>query len=333
MEHATRTFSARELERKRRGGLYSTIGRSEVGLIEADIDELTATRTGRGDVLAAAKHAVVTKILAKHSDGVLAGLLGSGKMTTLPTVSPVCHHEPAGSRPETAGRAGCPRPSTPSCPENSRSPLSPSAMGYSTRRGRSNGRGLIATAVRPEEGLEMSKRQRIFGTDERQHRENLGENLRRLRALLGESKSKGEAQRVKSSSIFSVNELRAIGAAKRQRQQSPTAVGSADALSGGMGPHEAEVDQGGLQQEARAEATAQQEGIAAELAVDGNVLLRNLAQALFSSMQRRIQKEFLLLGWQKWKVKPLVWYILSDSRIGILKKIDKELEWVNFVHH
>lgn len=302
MEQATRNLSA-QLERKTRGGLYSTIGRTKVGLIETDIDELTATRTSRADVLAAAKHAVVAKSLAKHSDGVLAGLLGPGKMTTLPTVSPACYHEPSRSRPETAARVDRGRPTSPGSPERLHSPLSPNAMGHSTRRGDWNERGPNAIAVRPEDGLEMSKRVSIFGADEAQHRENLRENLHRLRTLLGESKSKGEARRAESPSLFSVYELRAIGATKRQRPQPTAAVGSADVLSGDNGPHEADVDCGGLQQQAAAEAITQQEGIAAELAVEGNVLLRNLAQALFSSIQCRIQKEFLLLGLRKWKVK------------------------------
>lgn len=193
-------------------------------------------------------------------------------------------------------------------------------MGHSTRRRGSNGRGSNAIAVRPEDGLEMSKRVRIFGADEAQHRENIGENLHRLRTLLGESSSKGEARRANSPSLFSVNELRVIGATKRQRPT--TAVGSADVFSGDNGPHEADVDGGGLQQQAGAEAITQQDGIAAELAVDGNVLLRNLAQALFSSMQCRIQKEFLLLGFRKWKVKS--WYgVFQVTREKAYSKIEK----------
>lgn len=192
-------------------------------------------------------------------------------------------------------------------------------MGHSTTRGDTNGKSPIVTAVRPEEGLEISKRLRIFGADETQHRENIGENLRRLRGLLGQSKSKSVAWRTENPPLLSVKELRAIGAAKRQRQQPTTAVESADALSGDMGPHQADVDQGGLQQQAGPKAIAQREGMAAELAVDGNVLLRNLAQALFSSIQRRIRKEFVLLGLRKWKVKRLIRCLPSDSRIGILK--------------
>lgn len=302
-----------------------------MGLIETDIDDLTATRTSRTEVLAAAKRAVVAKSLAKHSDGVLAGLLGPEKTTILPTVSPACLHKPVGSRPETAGQVSRARAPTRGSPE--RSPLNLSAMGHN-KRGSSNGRGPIATAGQPEEGLETSQRLRIFGADETQHRENLGQNLRRLRALLGESTSKGEARRAGSPSVFSVHELRAIGAAKRQRQRPNTGVGSADALSSDRGPHEAGVDRGGVQHQAGAEAIAQQEGTAAELAVDGNVLLRNLAKGLFSSIQCRIQKEFLLLGLRKWKVKPLVCCLPSDLRNGInLLKKRQDVEWMNFVHH
>lgn len=307
VEHAARNFSTTELQWNKPGGLYSTIGRSKAGLIETDIDDLTATATSRKEVLAATKRAVVAKSLANHSDGILARLLGQKTTTTLPTVSPACFRDPLGTRTETPGSPKRPRPNH-------------HTTGQRSKRGRSSGGGLVAAeaaaaaaaptaptaaapTVIPEEGLELSERLRILGADENQHRENLADNLRRLRTLLGESETKGEVRRAGSPSLFSVRELRAIGAAARQRQRPNTCGAREGAPAGDQDIHGADIDQVGVQQPKGSEANAQQGGAAAELAVDGNVLLRNLAKALFSSLQSRIQNEFLILGFRKWKVK------------------------------
>lgn len=143
-----------------------------------------------------------------------------------------------------------------------------------------------------EEGLEMSERMKVIGVDESQHREDLADNLRRLRALLGEPEDKVEARRAGSPSVLSVRELRAIGAAKRQRLQHGAKLERADALAVGRGTQQGSTDEG-----------VQQERATDELGAGGNVLLRDLAKTLFSSMQFRIQKEFLLLAFRKWKVR------------------------------
>ncbi|CAM9470017.1 unnamed protein product, partial [Ectocarpus fasciculatus] len=283
VEQAARNFSAQKLDRKKPGGLYSTIGRSQVGLIETDIDNLTATITSRTEVLAAAKRTAVAKSLTEHSNGVLAGLLRWDKTTTFPTINPSCFHDPLGS--------SSPIPGSPK-----QSPFGRST----TKIGRSNGRGPSApaaaatTAGAPaeenEEGLEMSERTKVIGVEESQHREDLADNLRRLRALLGEPEDKVEARRVGSPSVLSVRELRAIAAAKRQRLQHSTKAESADGLAAGRGTQQGSTDEG-----------IQQERAADELGARGNVLLRDLAKTLFSSMQFRAQKEFLLLAFRKWK--------------------------------
>ncbi len=291
VEDATRNFSAQELARKKRGGLYSTIGRSKVGLIESDIDDLTATTTGRSEVLTATKRAAVAKSLGRNN--VLAELLGGdkgkGKGTILPTVSPACFRGPPGSRPDT--------PVSPKRPPSRNDASEQSKGGVLS----SNRRRSIATIAKaqPEEGLEASGRLRVFGTDENQHRENIGGNLRRLRALLGECDFKGEIRRAGTPSLFSVRELRAIRAAGIRRKRLNTPTGRANAFVCAGETQEAGPDQGGVKETA----SEQEEGTVAQLAVGGDVLLRNLAKALFSSMQRRIQKDFLLLGFQKWKVR------------------------------
>lgn len=304
VENATRNFSTKQLQRSKPGGLYSTIGRSKVGLIETDIDDLTATVTSRTEVLAATKRATVVQSLASHGDGVLAGLLGQ-KTTTLPTVNPACFHDPLGSR---EGTPGSPKRSRPNH----------HAAEQRGKTGSSSGRGLVATvsataaagagagAAAPEEGLELSKRVRILGADEDQHRENLADNLRRLRALLGASESQSELRRAGTPSLFSVRELRAIGAAKRQRKRPNTGGVTEDEPAGQKGTKTqgGSGDPAGVQLPTGSEAkAAEQGGAAAELAGGGNALLRNLAKALFSSMQCRIQDEFLRLAFEKWKVR------------------------------
>ncbi|CAM9276018.1 unnamed protein product [Ectocarpus sp. 12 AP-2014] len=136
----------------------------------------------------------------------------------------------------------------------------------------------------------MSERMKVIGVDESQHREDLADNLRRLRALLGEPEDKVEARRSGSPSVLSVRELRAIGAAQRQRLQHSTKMEGADALAVGRGTQQGSTDEG-----------VQQETAADELGAQGNVLLRDLAKTLFSSMQFRAQNEFLLLAFRKWK--------------------------------
>ena len=293
LEQATRNFPTKELQRSKPGGLYSTIGRSRVGLVETDIDDLTVTATSRTDVLAATKRAVVAKSLANHHDGILAGLLGQNPTTTLPTVNPACFCEPLGSRTGTPGGAG--------------SPKRPRSSDYNTgrrsKKGGSSAGGLVAPTAFLEEGLERSERLRVLGADENQHRENLADNLRRLRAFLGESESKDEARRAGSPSLFSVGELRAIGAAERHRKQPHPRGASEDGPAGIKGAQEAGLERAGAQQPTGPGEKAQRGGVATELAVGGNVLLRNLATALFSSIQSRVHSEFLVLSFEKWKVR------------------------------
>lgn len=305
LERATRNFSTTELQRNRPGGLYSAIARKKIGLIMTDIDDLTATATSRTDVLAATKRVGVAKSLANHSDGVLAGLLGQKPTPTLPTVNPACFRDPLGSR-----------SGTPGSPKRIRSNDHTTRGGRNKRGGASVGCQIAppaptaaaeaapapATAMPDEEGLEQSERLRVHDADENQHCENLADNLRRLRALLGES-GESNGRRAGSPSLFSVRELRALGAAEKQRKRPNTCGASEDGPAGVKGTQEAGKDPAGVQQPTGSEAQAQQGGAAAELAADGNVLLRNLAKALFSSMQSRIQTEFLVLSFQKWKVR------------------------------
>ncbi|CAM9440116.1 unnamed protein product [Ectocarpus sp. 6 AP-2014] len=283
VEQAARNFSAQKLDRKKPGGLYSTIGRRQVGLVETDIDDLTATITSRTEVLAAAKSTAVAKSLTEHNNGVLAGLLRPDKTTTLPTISPSCFHDPLDSSSPITGspkRSPFTRSTTKIRRSNGRGPSEPAAT--ATTAG--------ASAEESEEGLEMSERMKVIGVDESQHREDLADNLRRLRTILGEPEDKVEARRSGSPSILSVRELRAIGAAQRQRLQHSTNMEGADALAVGRGTQQGSTDEG-----------VQQERAADELGAKGNVLLRDLAKTLFSSMQFRAQKEFLLLAFRKWK--------------------------------
>lgn len=281
------------------------IGRSKVGLIETDIDDLTATTTGRAEVLAAAERKDVARSLAKHSDGVLAELLVPQETATLPTVRPVCFHEISGTNSGTAGQGG-------GVSSPKRAGFDCSFILQHNKKGNSNRIGMSAAAkiaaVRLEGGLETSERVRVLGANETQHRKNVGDNLRRLRVLLGKPKDHPETRRAGSPSLFSVHELRTIEAARarRRRPDGPGPAG-AYALAGDSGADWNVVEeQGGGQQRPTAAALAHREGPAAELAVGGNHLLRNLAKALFVSMQNRIQKELLSLSFRKWEVRQVL---------------------------
>ncbi|CAN0081825.1 unnamed protein product [Scytosiphon promiscuus] len=305
VEHAARTFSAQELKRQKRGGLYSMIGRRSVGLIESDIDDLTATTTGRAEVLAAAKRKDVARSLANRSDGALAKLLSPQGEAPLPTIRSAYFHEALGADSGTAGQDGIVSPSALG---------SPKRLGFHhppilqhNRRGKSNEQGASAAdetaATRSEQGLETSERVRILGVKETQHRKNLRDNLRRLRVLLGEAKDGTECLKIGSPSLFSVNELRMIEVFRtRQRRPDGFGLGGVHALVGDNGKDQKSVEErDGDQRRPVATVFGHQKGPAAELAVGGNNLLRNLAKALFVSIQSRIEKELLFLGFRKWE--------------------------------
>lgn len=310
MENAARIFSTQELERRKLGGFYSTIGRSKVGLIETDIDDLTATTTSRAEVLAAGQRKDVARSLASHSDGILAGLLSPQAPAPLPTVRPACLHEPLRAHTGTAGKDGVVYRRVVESPKRSRfgrsSDLQHDRRSESDRPDTST--AATTAAAQYEEGRETSERLRILGANETQHRKNMGNNLRRLRMLLGKSNDNDETQQSGSPSVFSVHELRTIEAVRRGQQlPNGNSAGAADVSAGDNGADEDSLEeQGGGQQRPTTEVIAHKQGPVAELAEGGNHLLRKLAKAMFSSMQSRIQKELLSLGFLKWKVRPLV---------------------------
>lgn len=288
VEYAARTFSTQALKLEKHGGLYSVLGRKVVGLIETDIDDLTATATGHADTVAASKGTALAKYLAKHGGGVLAGVLKPKKADPLLTVSPICFHRAMVSRSETGKsvlRTGAPYSSArpPSVRSHSKGDC------HAARHGKRHGlRGAGQNEVTPEEALEASERVIILGADKNKHKKYVGTNLRRLRALLGES-FQGKAGRSGSPSLFSVKELRVLGAAKRRRAN----VGRDASANKGQN-EELEGD----------EQPAKQEGaqVVMEFSTGGNHMLRNLAIALLLSVQRRIPKDFLFLGFAKWRV-------------------------------
>lgn len=257
-----------------------------MGFIETDIDDLTATITGRtGEVVVSGKLGAIADIPSKRRDGVLAQLLGPKEKTPLPTVHPAPFYDMSTSRPGTR-EAPSSRVNTPGSP--SRPPFPRKPMGQTIQNDAGFNDCIINAAMSEEEGLEVSKRVTVLGADGLQHRKHVRGNVRRLRALLGE-RFQGDFGRPKSPSPFSVDELRALGAAKRRRW------GEERGGSDGQRANET-----GIECAKRREERHGQGGVTAELSK--NILLRNLATALMSSVQCRIQREFLLLGFRKWKV-------------------------------
>lgn len=255
-----------------------------MGFIETDIDDLTATTTGRtgNKVVVSAKLGAIADTPSKRRDGVLAQLLGPKENTPLPTVHPAPFYDMSMSRPRTRDGPSS-RVSTPGSP--SRPPFPRKPILGQTKQDDAGFDDCVINAVtgEEEEGLEGSERVAVLGVNGLQHRKNVDGNVRRLRALLGE-RFQGDFGRPKSPSPFSVDELRALGAAKRRRWAEER---------GGEGAGEADVEWVERQEKA---------GVTAELSK--NVMLRNLATALMSSVQCRLQREFLLLGFRKWKVGP-----------------------------
>lgn len=262
-----------------------------MGFIETDIDDLTATITSRTGDPGAAKRGAIVDIPSKRRDGVLAQLLGPKEKMLLPTVHPAPFYDMSTSRPGT--RAGTSsRVSTPGSP--SRPPFPRKPVGQTNKiddAGFFNER-IVNENPGEEEGLEGSRRFAVLGADGRQHGTHVDANVRRLRALLGE-RFQGDVGRPKSPSPFSVDELRVLGAAKQRRRWAEERGGS-----DGQGGGKADIEWVSKRREEKQE----QGGVTAELSK--NVMLRNLATALMSSVQCRVQRELLLLGFRKWKVGP-----------------------------
>lgn len=254
-----------------------------MGFIETDIDDLTATTTGRtgNKVAVSAKLRAIADIPSKRRDGVLAQLLGPKENIPLPTVHPAPFYDMSMSRPRTREGPSS-RVSTPGSPSRPPFPRKP-ILGQTKQNDAGFNDCIINAVTDEEEGLEGSERVAVLGVDGLQHRKDVDGNVRRLRALLG-GRFQGDFGRPKSPSPFSVDELRALGAAKRRRWAEER---------GGQRAGEADIEWAERQEEA---------GVTAELSK--NVMLRNLATALMSSVQCRVQREFLLLGFRKWKVGP-----------------------------
>lgn len=287
-----------------------------MGFIEADIIDLTATAkiTARTDeATAAAKHGVNRgKSLARRSDGVLAQLLGPKENVPLPTVYPAPFYDLSkkprpreGTIPTTreSARSGTSEGTRPGTREGLRpgarelssrvsSPGSPSRpppllrkpLGQTKR-----GNALDLKEDVSSEGLEMSGRVTVHGADGLQHRKHLDRNVRRLRALLGERFETELGGRPSSPSPFSVDELRTLGAAKRRRWA-----------------REKDIQGGGrtdIEQAKRREETQEEEEGRVTAELSHNIVLKNLAMALMCSVQSRAEREFLRLGFRKWKVE------------------------------
>lgn len=242
-----------------------------MGLTDTDIDGLMATVTDQTEVLAVAKRTAVAESIANHSDGVLSRLLEPKKTPPLPTVNPRCFLGPAvGSSPSTETK----RPTHPFPKRRSK------WDGHEARHRVGGGELGSASEVTSEESLRESERIRISGAEEREHRENLSSSLRRLRVLLGGGPPG-------SQSPFSISELRMLGAAKRRRPES----------GGGVGRKRVHGDEHVYEVEEKAT-----QGIAEELSLEGNPMLRQLAITLMSSVQCKIENRFLLLGFRRWQV-------------------------------
>lgn len=230
-EDAVRTLPKQALGVRASDGLYSTLGRADVGLTEADINNLTATITGRAEVLESAKRAAVAKSMFS--------LLEPKREKPHPTINPPCFRGSAdtdiaretsasvteGKKKTRALTSGS--SPTRKSPARGRSPEGRSGFGvssqdlgvkYSVRRAvRCTGQSSMDVFDRV--GLEDSGRVRVFGADESEHRKKMNSTVRRLRGLLDESLDDAEssAKRPGSPSLLSVSELRALASAKRPR--------------------------------------------------------------------------------------------------------------------
>lgn len=254
-----------------------------MGLIANDIDDLTATITGQADILAVATRAAVTESLTAHGPVALAKLLGPRKPEPLPTVNPPCFR----------GHDCNTRASSPD--RSARRLFAEQSRNNANRHSIEHGQGRSEARSLSKDGAGKNRkpnlRVNVLEIDAREHEQNVGNNLRRLRALLGQPSQKGSEKPV-SPSPFSIKELRMLDGAKKRRPATGVADQTARTLNNATIVEELErTEDEGLQ------------GAAAELSLGGNTLLRSLATAILSSVQARIQRDFLILGLRKWKVR------------------------------
>lgn len=238
-EKAVKTLPKQALAVGTRGGLYSTLGRADVGLTEADIDDLTAMVTSRAEVLASMKRAAFAQSIVRNDGGTLSSLLATKKEEPLPTINPPFFH---GSSNATLVRK------TPALAYNARKiktrALSPGRVSSRTSpmqlpcSGREEQQGLRTVKcsdgltpgtwggaqsdgvdVLDEVGLEESGRVKVSGANEEEHRKQMNNSLRRMRRLLDDSLEGAESgtKRPRSASPLSVSELRSLASARRSR--------------------------------------------------------------------------------------------------------------------
>lgn len=124
----------------------------------------------------------------------------------------------------------------------------------------------------------------LYRAKRTKHQANVKAKMRGLRALLGKSRIAADE---KAGSPLDVKDLKLLRASKRLRDRADLVVKSVvHNESCGSGQHQEKKD-----------------GCWTELHADANCLLRTLGKALLSSLQARIQRKFLLLGFHKWQVK------------------------------
>lgn len=290
VERAAMTFSADKLKLGTSGGLYSIIGRNEIGLTEADIERLTATCSGQAGVLAAAEHAAVLQGLTRHGTGALATLLGAGKAVLLPTADPPCYHRV--SAPKTADSGSVLHSSKPASVVTRPSSSRPS----NRREGKNNGQqdseygSPLHEMTEPVQGLETSERMRVLGAEDKEHLDRVQCNLRRLRVLMGKSPQRDGG--VSDSPVFTVAELRTLEGAKSHQRDTDK----------WMPPDGEDVLATRGRESWVTKTTGGRGRLAAELSSEGSHMLRSLGVALLSSIQSRIRREFRLLAFRKWRV-------------------------------
>lgn len=278
LESAAQTFSAQAFKLNQRGGLYSTLGRDDIGLAQRDIENLMATVTDR-------KEAITGRGGDSESFVAIESLESSARRRAIQrrqdfvsTTNTPYIHDPIHTG--TLTRKSIPHTVSPG--RSARHGIEPprlqecSQVGISRARAAKVGYAVLDSPAKVGYGVERIR-----------HQANVKGEVCGLRALLDKSRLAADGK-AGGRSPLTVKDLRLLRASKRLRDRADLTAKSV--------VHDESCG--------REQQQEKKDGCWTEMHTGAYCVLRTLAKTLLSSLQARIQRKFLLLGFHKWQVKP-----------------------------
>lgn len=282
LENAARTFSAQAFKLNQRGGLYSTLSRNDIGLTQKDIESLMVTVTDQKEATTG-RGCGSGRLVATES-------LGRGTRRRQDFISTTNNtpyiHDPI--RSGTSTRESVQHTVSPGRParHETKRPRLQECSQVGIYKARPVKVGYKQAVLDSPSVLNSEASKKLYSEERTRHQANVKAETHGLRALLGKSRLVADG---KAGSPLTVKDLKLLRASKRLRDRVDLVAKSV--------VHNNESSCGSGQQQEK------KDGCWTELHADANCLLRTLGKALLSSLQARIERKILLLGFHKWQVK------------------------------